>query len=273
MSESNGWTWVFVERGCTTTIYKLCSSSNLRGDKHLKCICNVYCFSCDPFQGDFVVLSIQCGRGLLQMLQRHMSGEEDQSSTDSPQRYVTEFDPFGEYHEPEKFDEQNFNDPNNLVEYFERRYRYNSHLADHFNFAWCCRACALIYSCGQRMAEHINSGKTPLAALDDEKIAFTKITKSHCHVVVLKAFKRFVDEAKTNKKIYLPLLRLLKLYALYWMEIEFADFIAAKVLKIEHRADLMSLIRSLMKVNICVLIFFSSFTCFPGIASRYRCYR
>lgn len=112
------------------------------------------------------------------------------------------------------------------------------------------RACALIYSCAQRMVEHIGSGLTPLAALDEEKIAFTRITKAHCHAVVLKAFTEYVDGTKDNPDIYSVLLRLLKLYASYWMELDLAEFIAAKVILSEHHADLMAFIRKLLRVSL-----------------------
>lgn len=49
-------------------------------------------------------------------------------------------------------------------------------------------------------------------------------------------------------EIYPVLRRLFLLYATYWMEQDFSDFIAAKVVSIEHRSSLMSAIRHLLKV-------------------------
>lgn len=73
-------------------------------------------------QGDFVVLAIQCGRGLLQMVQRHMGGKEQPTSSDSSQNYVTAFDPFATYIAPGEFNQEDFSNPSILVDKFERRY-------------------------------------------------------------------------------------------------------------------------------------------------------
>lgn len=67
------------------------------------------------------MLSIQCGRALLGMVQRRMAGKDDRSTVDSAQNYVIAFDPFGDYETPNESEEVLFSDPAVLLEFFERR--------------------------------------------------------------------------------------------------------------------------------------------------------
>lgn len=160
------------------------------------------------YEGDFVVLSIQTGRAILRMIQAKMMGSKEETPTPhNTMRYIWDFDPRSIMsHKPTP---PNWSDKNWQLDAYKRR------------------ACVVMYMTAKKFQDALQSGMDMLAALDSVKIEMTRMTVAHSHVIALTQFVSAVEDARrageTNCLSVLDAQR--SLYALYWMEKDYGQFI------------------------------------------------
>lgn len=185
------------------------------------------------YEGDAVVLAIQCGKGLMTLMNQKLRANMDyvHSSVlpDSPQRYIAEFD-LATVNRPPP-DNPDFLDPEFLCGAFERR------------------TCILLFESVKRMESHLMSGLVPLAALDEEKVALVNITHAHSHATILRIFQGHVNEAmRANRQIGNVLLHLMLLYGAYWAYQTFVEFAVSGVFRLEDYQSLLCMIKKLLRM-------------------------
>eukprot|EP01068_Selenidium_serpulae_P015504 Selendium_serpulae@DN6219_c0_g1_i10.p1 len=162
------------------------------------------------YEGDFVVLSIQTGRAILKLISAKMmgGGKNAEPSPQSTMRYIWDFDPATIGRPSGTPDWQN---PNWQLQAYKRR------------------ACAIMYLTAKKFQDALQSGMDMILALDSVKIEMTRMTVAHSHVITLDTFTKTIEEARRmgerNSTGVLEAQR--NLYALYWMDKEYAHFITS----------------------------------------------
>lgn len=188
------------------------------------------------YEGDFVVLSIQTGRSLLKQAAAILTQGLPNHNPKSTVAYLHEYKPATDI-QPLAVPKNVLGDLNFHLEAFKRRSAY------------------LVYSTAKMFMDLRNKyteekhASPTMAAMDDVKVEFTRITLAHAHYIIIRCFIEKIQSIRTlgNETEAAVLSQLAELYALHQYDKTFAEFQLAGVFNIKHYNSILSSAKTLLK--------------------------
>eukprot|EP00388_Colpodella_angusta_P000604 GDKJ01002127.1.p1 GENE.GDKJ01002127.1~~GDKJ01002127.1.p1 ORF type:complete len:712 (-),score=188.43 GDKJ01002127.1:1388-3499(-) len=188
------------------------------------------------YEGDFVVLSIQTGRSLLKQAAAIMVQGVSLTNSESTVAYLHALK------------------PGNEIPKMENPLTHGVALSTHVE-AFKRRAAFLVFTTAKTFMDLKNKytdekHESPtMAALDDVKIEFTRITLAHAHYLILKCFVDKISRLPADKAAEGKVLSALaQLYALHQYDKTFPEFLSVGVFNSKDYMNVLPAIKDVLKL-------------------------